>query len=49
MTLSCEDTYKPHEDDGSLLHKINPNRILHCICLQTMDYIVSIRVFYEGN
>lgn len=44
-TLSCEDTYKNHQDDGSFLHKINPNRVLHCICLKTTDYIESVMFF----
>lgn len=41
-TLSCEETYKNHQDDGSFLHKINPNRVLHCICLKTTDYIETV-------
>lgn len=45
MTLSCDDTYQAHEDDDSLLSKINPNRILHCICLRTLDFIESVGLF----
>ena len=45
MTLSCEETFKTHADDGSLLHKINPYRIMHCICIQTTDYIESVGFF----
>ena len=49
MTLSCDDTYKTQEDDGTLLNKINPYRILHCICYQTMDYIESVWNFNKNN
>ena len=45
MTLSSDETYKMDVEVPELLNQTNPNKLLHCICVVTHDYIESVKLY----
>lgn len=44
MTLSTDETYQDNCLLPNLMKYSNPNKLLHCICLITTDYIEAVKL-----